>query len=131
LAKPNLEIVQAAFGVSPARAEAIRPLFADDFSCHVAAGLPYGGEYRGWEGYLALLANIGAFWSELRLNDQEFLPLDDNRVLIRFDLDGRIARTRRRVRMPVVAIWELRNGQVSKITIFYFDTKAVADAAAP
>ena len=127
----NVGLVQGAFKNGMAgRLDLVRAFFGDDFVCHVAEGIPYGRDFRGWEGYTELLGNIKTFWSDLRQDDTQFVPYGDDKVIIHFTLDGHIAKNGQHVRMPVVAIWRLANKQVVEITIFYYDSKKVADLAA-
>jgi ketosteroid isomerase-like protein len=124
----NVRFVQSVFGT------VMRPNadsnFADDFVCHVAEGLPYGRDFKGPQGYLELMGQIKKFWSDIRQESTNFIPYGDDKVVIHFTLDGHIAKNGQHVRMPVVAIWELRDHKVAAITIFYYDTKRVSDLAA-
>jgi ketosteroid isomerase-like protein len=127
----NVDLVQGAFKNGMAgRMDLVKAFFGDAFVCHVAEGIPYGREFRGWQGYTELLGNIKTFWSDLRKDDTQFIPYGDDKVIIHFTLDGHIAKNGQHVRMPVVAIWRLQNKQVVEITIFYYDSKKVADLAA-
>lgn len=131
LQKKNAEVVQTALDSARAgQLDIAQPLFADDFVLHVAEGLPHGGIYRGWEGYTQCLKKLKNFWSVTRLNSREFIPVGDDRVFIYFDLDGDMAHNGQRVQMSIVAIWELKEGRITRIRPFYFDTKRFADLAA-
>lgn len=128
----NIDLVRTALdGARARRLDAIEPLFADDFILSHADGLPFGGDYRGWEGYTEALRVTGNFWGGInKLNFREFIPYGHDKVIIHFLLDGKIAKNGQRVEMPVVAIWELKGGKISRIRPFFFDTKKIADLAA-
>jgi ketosteroid isomerase-like protein len=128
----NIEIVRAALDNARAgRLDAAEPFFADDFILYEAEGLPFGGVYRGWRGYTEVLEKLNQFWSPGRAQHaREFIPYGDDKVIIHFTLDGNITKNGRHVQMPIVAIWELRDGKISSIRPFFFDTKRIADLAA-
>ena len=124
----NIRIARSVFGT--VFRDGAERLFSRDFICHVAEGLPYGREYRGPEGYLELMGHIKNFWSDVRQESQQFIPYGNDKVVIHFTLDGHMAKNGQHLRMPVIAIWEIKDGKVIDIRIFYFDTKRVADLAA-
>jgi len=125
----NVEIVQTmAANGRLGRWDIVRPLVSDDIVVEIPRGLPYGGTFRGWEGYRAALAALG-FWSDLSIGPLEFATSDDKVVVIA-PLSGRIGVDGPSVSQPYAAVWELKGGQVTKITAFYYDTKEIADLAA-
>jgi ketosteroid isomerase-like protein len=127
----NVEIVHTALDFARARQlDKARPYFADDLVLHVAEGLPYGGVYHGWDGYTEVLRKLKAFWAETNQDSREFLPLGADRVFVHFMLRARIASNNQPVEMPVVAIWEIRDGKIARIINFYFDTRRIAELAA-
>lgn len=106
----------------------VRPLVADDLVIFLPIGLPYGGTYRGWQGYRDVFAAMGEFWGDITFGPSEFFPAH-NKVTIVSYLKGRVAKTGKSTSMPLAEVWEVRDGKVSRITAFYFDTKTIADAA--
>jgi ketosteroid isomerase-like protein len=110
------------------RWDVVRPLVADDIVLEIPEGLPYGRTFRGWEGYREALAAL-AFWTDLNIGPIEFAASDDKVVVIA-RLTGRIGKTGPAVSQPYAAVWELKDGKVTKITAFYYDTKEIADLAA-
>jgi ketosteroid isomerase-like protein len=124
----NVHIVRTVLGDALAgRLDDLEVFFGDDFVLHHAEGLPFGGVYRGWHGYKEVLTRLKEFWSTLKTESSEFIPYGDDKVIVHFTLNARIARNDRPVQMPVVAIWELDSGKIVKIRPFLFDTKRVAD----
>ena len=130
--RKNITIVRTALDNARAgRLDDAKPFFADDFILYEAEGLPFGGVYRGWQGYIEVLKKLNQFWSSGRKQDsREFIPYGDDKVIIHFTLDGHITKNGQHVQMPVVAIWELKNGKILSIRPFFFDTKRIADLAA-
>jgi ketosteroid isomerase-like protein len=125
----NLKIVKAMTenGIL-GRWDIVQPLVADDVVIHAPEGIPYGGVYRGWQGYLNIFAAMGKFWSDLKVGPSEFTTYS-NKVAVISQLNGRIARTGKEVSMPLAEVWEIKGGKVAAITAFYFDTKLITDLA--
>jgi ketosteroid isomerase-like protein len=127
--RKNVEIVQTmAANGRLGRWDIVRPLVSDDIVLEIPRGLPYGRTFRGWEGYRAALAALD-FWTDLDFGSLEFIPADD-KVIIIAQLTGRIGKEGPTVSQPYAAVWELKDGKVTKITAFHYDTKEIADLAA-
>lgn len=128
----NVNLVHSALDNALAgRLDLVEPLFADDFILYEAEGLPFGGIYRGWQGYTEILRKLREFWTSGRKQvSRQFIPYGDDKVIIDFTIDGRIAKNGQHVEMPIVAIWQLKGGKIATIRVFFFDTKRIADLAA-
>ena len=105
------------------RLDEVRAHISDSMVMSLPEGLPYGGVYRGWEGYLAVVTALGNYWSEVSFAPPQYLGADD-KVIVLTAIKGK-TRNGRSVDMPLAEIWEVHDGMVDKITAFYFDTKAV------
>lgn len=59
----NIEIVRtmSANGIL-GRWDIVRQYVSDDLVMHVPPGLPFGGDYCGWDGYLRMFKELGAFY---------------------------------------------------------------------
>lgn len=122
----NLDVVRTMLEKGLAgRFDEIRQFIADDFVCLEPEGLPYRGSYHGWDGYMAVMGALGAAWDDLSV-DLIGLIGDDTAVAVRCVLKGTGKNGGERFAMPVTEIWEMRDGQVTKVTPFYFDTNALA-----
>jgi ketosteroid isomerase-like protein len=127
----NMKIVETALDNARAgNLDVARSYFADDFKLDVAPGVPTGGTYVGWDGYVKQLKILKDFWEYTKQENREFLPIGDDRVMIRFDLNGKIRKNGQIVQMPVVAFWTIKNGKITYVTNFYYDTKKLSELAA-
>jgi ketosteroid isomerase-like protein len=127
----NAQIVETILNNARAgNLDVIEGYFAEDFVLHNAPGLPYGGDYFGWSGYVEQCDKLNSFWANAIHHEREFIAVGDDRVFVHFWIDRDIAHNGQRVKMPIVAIWELKEGKVTRIRPFYFDTKRIADLAA-
>jgi ketosteroid isomerase-like protein len=107
----------------------VRQYVSDDLVMHVPTGLPYGGDYRGWEGYLQCFKAMGAFYRDLKGGPAEVAAVGD-KVIVVTSMTGRIASNDQPVSFPITTVWQLKDGKVVDIVSFYYDTKAIADLAA-
>lgn len=122
----NLEILQtmAANGIK-GNWDIVRPFVADNLEMIMPEGLPYGKTFHGWDGYREGLAALG-FWTDLSFTPGEMVPTED-KVIYLSHLNAKIAKNGNAVSQPYVAVWEIKDDKVVKITAFYFDTKQIAD----
>lgn len=129
VAQKNLQIVQTLLANGHAgRWDIVRPLVADDVVLHVPKGLPFGGDYRGFEGYKEILGKIGEFFTDLKGGPREFATVR-NKVIAMTTLTGRIAKNGRPISFPLTDIWEIKDGKVIEITAFYYDTREISAVA--
>ncbi|MEE2732080.1 MAG: nuclear transport factor 2 family protein [Pseudomonadota bacterium] len=124
----NLEILQtmAANGIK-GNWDIVRPFVDDNLEMIMPEGLPYGKTFHGWDGYREGLAALG-FWTELSFTPGEMVPTED-KVIYLSHLNAKIKSNGKAVSQPYVAVWEIKDDKVVKITAFYFDTKEIADLA--
>jgi ketosteroid isomerase-like protein len=129
LEQKNLQIVQTLLANGHiGRWDIVQPLVADDVVLHVPKGLPFGGDYRGFEGYKEILGKIGGFFTEMKGSGREFATVG-NKVIVMTTLSGRIAANGRPISFPLTDIWEIENGKVREITAFYWDTQEITATA--
>jgi ketosteroid isomerase-like protein len=126
----NKERLQAIFdafvaGDSASVDAAIHP----DFVITEAPGLPYGGTYRGLEGWHRLVEKIVGTWDDFATAPIEILghPYGD-RFAALHSLKGRSKKTGRSVSLQVFELWVFKDQKVIEVVPFYFDTHAVAKA---
>ena len=105
----------------------IEHYFAKDLVLHNAPGLPYGGDYHGWDGYVAQCQKLDAFWANAIHHEREYIPAGEDRVFVHFWIDRDIAHNGQHVKMPIVAIWDFEGDKVKRIRPFYFDSKEIFD----
>lgn len=100
-------------------------LLDDDFVLHSPPGLPWGGEYRGPEGFVELMTRITGMVTPESEGAMEFLDAGDRTVMRatgRFVLpaSGRSATT------GLVEVFAVRDGKIIDMDIYYKDPATVA-----
>lgn len=128
--RENLQIVKtmAENGVKGAW-DVVRPYVSDDLVMHVPQGLPFGGDYRGWDGYLNMFKQFAVYFTDLKSFEAKFAAMDD-KVIVMAGLAGRVKKTGKPISIPITAIWQVKDGKVVDIVPFYYDTKAISDQLA-
>jgi ketosteroid isomerase-like protein len=123
----NLEIVKTMIqnGLI-GRYDVIRGYIADNYVCNLPIGLPYGGDFHGWNGYTEVFKNIVDFFSEIAFGPNEYIGGED-KVVVLSRLKGKLKRSGKDIDMPLVEVWTLHAGMVSNIMAFYYDTKLICD----
>jgi ketosteroid isomerase-like protein len=93
-----------------------------------AAGLPFGGDYSGHEGFIRLLKDVGRLF-EVKLSAPQVSDAGDC-VLVRLTGTFTARATGRTLETPVVDLYTVRDGRVARVDVFYKDTRAMADLCA-
>lgn len=100
-----------------------------DFEITEAPGVPYGGTYRGLDGWHRLVQNITGTWDDFATAALEIIgEPDGERFAALHSLKGRSKKTGRSVALQVFELWVFKDGKVIQVVPFYFDTHAVAKA---
>lgn len=123
----NIEIVKVMLDNGHAgRWDVVKPYVADELVLRVPAGLPFGRDYHGWQGYMDVLKTIGAFFKDIKAGPREFATVGD-KVIVMAMLSCKLASNDKAISFPLTDVWELKDGKVVSITAFYYDTKAIVD----
>lgn len=128
----NVEVVQRSYAAfARGDMDAVVADMDEEIEWHQAQGLPHGGTYNG---LAAVRRNVfdpldRDWWSEFAAAPEEFLDADDEIVVL-----GRyrgIARgTGRRLDVPFVHVWSLRDGRAWRFRQF-LDTHGWIEALRP
>ena len=98
-----------------------------DIVLHEAAGLPYGGEWVGLEGFQKLLETI---MSDYQLEVLGYEAFDTGAgAMVRMDTRFTSRRSGAVLEMPIVELYGFTDGLISDVDVFYKDTRAVAGLA--
>lgn len=99
-----------------------------DFCVREADSLPYAGEHRGLEGFLALVKRVFTSFRNTRADIRQVIGEGDT-VVVLANLCGHSKHTGEAFEMPVNEIWELTDGRIRRITPYYFDTARLNELA--
>ncbi|GAA5082296.1 nuclear transport factor 2 family protein [Nocardia iowensis] len=117
----------AAGGPGSASFDLLAPFFATDVALHQAAGLPYGGAWRGHEGMEQFFRTMAQTWASFELLEQEFLATGETTV-VHTRVRARARATGRELTFPILQTITIIDGRISEVHPFYWDTAAIASA---
>lgn len=89
-----------------------------------AEGLPYGGTYRGFNEWTKMYAKSAEFFDlEIEKEPVYFSDATKNEVIIYFTIKCKAKKSGKTLSVPVSEHFDLKNGKITAIRPFYFDTK--------
>ena len=101
-----------------------------DVVMHQAPALPYGGSWHGHSGIEDFMMAMSRAWTSLEFADQQFVVEGESVVVInRGRLRARA--TGRTLETSVMQLITVKDGRISEIRPFYWDTAAVVDTLRP
>jgi ketosteroid isomerase-like protein len=129
MSKANVEVVER-FEHAFVRGDMdeVLSLLAPDIVVHEAPSLPYPGDHRGHDGFLALADAFNGVWQITSPLELTFLDAGEDRVvvLVRFDVEARA--TGRPLTLRLAEIYTLRERKIADLDIYYRDTAAIVEA---
>ncbi len=87
--------------------------------------LPYGGEWRGHEGFERWMIAFGEQWAALSVTEPQFFPHGDDLVFVRSRVLARAKATGAEIEWPLLQMIKVRDGRILEIRPFYWDTALV------
>jgi uncharacterized protein len=93
-------------------------LMADDLVVTQAASLPFGGTWRGKQGFTDMAERILGTWPGFAVEPMAFLSDGHERVVVWARLSGQ------GLAMQMMEMWVVRDSLVRACQPFYFDTAA-------
>lgn len=119
----------AAGGPGTASFDLLAPFFAPDVELYQADALPYGGTWRGHNGMTQFFLRMGQVWESFEMVEQEFLATDETAVVLT-QVRARARATGRELSFPILQAIKVKDGRITEVRPFYWDTRAIADACA-
>jgi ketosteroid isomerase-like protein len=122
----NVEVVQALLAkAASGEWDGAEPYLHPDFAVIEAPSTPYGGEYRGFGGFPAILQKLKEAWGEDGTFSIDEVIADDRRVFMIETLRGKLGGTY--IEMFLNEMWELEDGKVRRVVPYYLDAKKMGD----
>ncbi|MFG2723402.1 nuclear transport factor 2 family protein [Streptomyces sp. NPDC048416] len=120
----------AAGGPGKASFDLLARFFAPDVELHQADALPYGGTWRGHDGMAEFFLAMAQVWESFDMVDQEFLATGETAVVLT-QIRARARATGRELNFPILQTIQIKDGRITEVRPFYWDTRAIADACTP
>jgi uncharacterized protein len=103
-------------------------MYDPDVVIHEAPSLPYGGDYSGDDAVARHAQGFNGAWDGLQSNDDRKLEpqflADGDHVIVLWRQRG-ISADGEAFDMPVVSVYQMKDGRVADSRMFHFDTTAV------
>ncbi|WP_079064367.1 nuclear transport factor 2 family protein [Streptomyces sp. NRRL F-4489] len=119
----------AAGGPGEASFDLLAPFFAPDVVLHQAAGLPYGGVWRGHAGLERFFLAMSRTWETFEMTEQQFLATGSTAVVLTH-IRARPRPGGRELAFPLLQTITVAAGRIAEVRPFYWDTAAIAEACA-
>lgn len=104
----------------------IAAMLDPDVVVHSAPGLPWGGEYRGHDGFQALFGEMGARWANLTvLRDGAEYMFGDDSVTVLTAIEAE-THAGEQVRTPFCQVFRFADGVITEIWPFWFDSADIS-----
>lgn len=93
-----------------------------------AEGLPYGGRYVGFNEWTKMYAKSAEFFNfEIEKEPVYFSDATKSEVIIYFTIKAKAKKSGKTLSVPISEHFDLKNGKITAIKTFYFDTKQFAE----
>jgi ketosteroid isomerase-like protein len=101
----------------------IQKILSDDFVYYQAEGLPYGGIYKGFEELMKMFGKASTYFDlQIEKEPEYFINESSNKVDIYFVIKCKSKKSGDLLTMPISEHFELKDGKISSIRPFYYDT---------
>ncbi|GAA2426233.1 nuclear transport factor 2 family protein [Streptomyces pulveraceus] len=117
----------AAGGPGEGSFDLLAPFFAPDVELHQANVLPYGGTWRGHSGMAQFFLAMRQVWDTFDMLEQKFLAAGGTAVVLT-QFRARARLTSRELSFPILQTITVKDGRITEVRPFCWDTRAIADA---
>jgi hypothetical protein len=103
-------------------------LIEDGAVYNQAVGLPYGGTYTGFAEWTKMFTKSNEFFDlQIEKEPTYFSDASKNEVIIYFTISCRAKKSGKTMSVPISEHLDLKNGKITAVRPFYFDTKQFAE----
>jgi ketosteroid isomerase-like protein len=89
---------------------------------HQAAALPYGGDWRGHDGFEAWMKAMTSMWSKLEHHDVRIFDAGQDTVFTRARAVVTLRATGEEITFPILHQVTVKDGKIFRAEPFYWDT---------
>lgn len=103
-------------------------LLSEDFVLRQAPSLPYAGHWEGHAGWVEFLPRFLGTWEDLEI-DLTGARACGSTVYLELDFAATARVSGKRVAMPLLEVYRVREDRIYELVPFYWDTHAIREAA--
>ena len=128
MSKSDLDVVKSLYAfVAAGDFDGMRSLIHPEVTLIEPESLPYGGRYEGQVGFVDLFTQLGATWDDFSCTEFEYF-IGEGAVVVTLRFKAIARKTRRPIDTRISELWRVRDGLISFLEPFYFDTHAAREA---
>ena len=119
MSEQSIEFIKGVYGAfAQGDVPAVLSAFADDIEWYEAEGMPYGGLHRGGEAVMQnVFGPIGQDVEGFAVTPEEFMGSGDSvAAVVRYTGTGKA--TGKTLNVPVVHVWDIRDGKIARFRQF-------------
>jgi ketosteroid isomerase-like protein len=130
MSQENVEVVRRAYeAFSRAGVDALLEYVHPDAEYDMSATIgPYAGMYYGRAAIRNLLTDYFGTWESVRLEPEDFIEVDEDRVVVPFRLHGRGKGSGVEVEAQMIQVWTVRDGKAVRVAAYNDRTEALEAA---
>jgi ketosteroid isomerase-like protein len=91
---------------------------------HKPESLPYGGTYKGRDGFISLMTAVYKTWSDFQVIPQSIIA-SNGMVVVQGEWIAKIKGAENTLDMPFLHLWKINNDLITEIWLYYWDTTRV------
>jgi ketosteroid isomerase-like protein len=108
----------------------VMTFLADDFTVIESEGMPYSGKWVGKDGFMQLLNAVYACWTDMKVDLVEVIGAPDaENFAVLATMDGKSLSNGRSFSTSLCEIWTVKDGKLSLVRPYYWDTKLMSELA--
>lgn len=108
----------------------VATFLADDFTVIESDGMPYSGKWIGKDGFFQMLEVVYSFWSDMKVELTDIIGApDSNTFALVMTMEGKSVSNGRAFSTSLCELWSVKDGKLSLVRPFYWDTKLMSELA--
>jgi steroid delta-isomerase-like uncharacterized protein len=108
----------------------VMTFLADDFTVIESEGMPYSGKWVGKDGFMQLLNAVYTCWTDMKVDLVEVIGAPDaENFAVLATMDGKSLSNGRSFSTSLCEIWTVKDGKLSLVRPYYWDTKLMSELA--
>ncbi len=122
---PSAQMVQALYAdLMQGNLSKMLALIDEHTTIYAPESLPYGGRYKGRDGYIALMTAANKTWESLRIIPGMVVASGEV-VVVTGECIGKAAAATGVIHLPYVHLWRMPGGLITEIWMYFWDTAAL------
>lgn len=127
--KNNKQIIEGLYqNMSERNISKVLPVLDEHLKIWVPKSLPFGGEFLGREGFIAMVSKLNHIWENLKISYLHYyLPEEINadQILVQGKMEGKAFQADESYTFHFINQWRLKENRIIEHSVFFEDTSAL------